>query len=497
MGRLLITHRSSVIKAEAVCDRGAAPLSVVRSCRPRSAAGTRYEQRSGNHRRVGRIRRRWRRWRRWRPATLRADGRSPDERRAATFERDFTVFAAGSVLVTTGRTKVLCTASVEDRVPPWLRGGGKGWVTAEYSLLPGSSAERIGREAAKGRQSGRTQEIQRLIGRSLRAVTDLVAMGELQVTVDCDVLQADGGTRTAGICGAYVALHDCFTRLMARGDIRKHPITDACGAVSVGVVDGACLLDLDYSEDARAEVDMNVVMTGSGRFIEVQGTAEGMPFSRGELEEMLALAERASPSSSRPSRPSWRSRPSRDEQSRDEHRVAMNVRSRNGSAPLKFVLATANPDKASEIMAVVRDVAGDGIVLVDRPPDRPRGRRDRRHARRERLLEGARARGRDRAARDRRRHGSRGRRSRRGARRALVAVLGRARVHTPTTWRSCCRSSSGPARRPRRAQGALPHGRAGVLPGRQAARCEGATEGRDSPRGRRQRRVRLRPGVRS
>jgi ribonuclease PH len=223
--------------------------------------------------------------------TLRADGRRPDERRPASFERDFTVFAAGSVLVTTGRTKVLCTASVEDRVPPWLRGGGKGWVTAEYSLLPGSSAERISREAAKGRQSGRTQEIQRLIGRSLRAVTDLIAMGEMQITVDCDVLQADGGTRTASICGAYVALHDCFTRLMTREEIRRHPLTDSCGAISVGVVDGSCLLDLDYSEDARAEVDMNVVMTGSGRFIEVQGTAEGLPFSRGELEEMLALAE--------------------------------------------------------------------------------------------------------------------------------------------------------------------------------------------------------------
>jgi len=226
------------------------------------------------------------------PRTLRADGRAPDERRPASFERDFTVFAPGSVLVTTGRTKVLCTASVEERVPPWLRGGGKGWVTAEYSLLPGSSAERIGREAAKGRQSGRTQEIQRLIGRSLRAVTDLVAMGEMQVTVDCDVLQADGGTRTASICGAYVALHDCFTRLLGSGAVSRHPLTDACGAVSVGIVDATCMLDLDYSEDARAEVDMNVVMTGTGRFIEVQGTAEGMPFSRGELDEMIALAER-------------------------------------------------------------------------------------------------------------------------------------------------------------------------------------------------------------
>lgn len=227
------------------------------------------------------------------PRTLRADGRRVDELRPASMERDFTVFAPGSVLVSMGRTRVLCTASVEDRVPPWLRGGGKGWVTAEYSLLPGSSPERVSREAAKGKQSGRTHEIQRLIGRSLRAVTDLVAMGEMQVTVDCDVLQADGGTRTASICGAYVALHDCFTRQMARGQIRKHPLTDACAAVSVGVVDGACLVDLDYSEDSRAEVDMNVVMTGSGRFIEVQGTAEGMAFTRGELDELLSGAERA------------------------------------------------------------------------------------------------------------------------------------------------------------------------------------------------------------
>jgi ribonuclease PH len=172
-----------------------------------------------------------------------------------------------------------------------MRGGGKGWVTAEYSLLPGSTTERAGREAAKGRQSGRTQEIQRLIGRSLRAVTDLVALGEAQVTVDCDVLQADGGTRTASICGAYVALHDAFSRMVKRGDISTHPLTDACAAVSVGVVDGSCLLDLDYSEDSRAEVDMNVVMTGSGRFVEVQGTAEGMAFTRGELDELLGLAE--------------------------------------------------------------------------------------------------------------------------------------------------------------------------------------------------------------
>ena len=225
------------------------------------------------------------------PRTRRKDGRGVEDLRPVGFVRDFTEFAPGSVLVSMGKTKVLCTASVEERVPPWMRGSGKGWVTAEYSLLPGSSAERIGREAAKGKQSGRTQEIQRLIGRSLRAVTDVVAMGELQVTVDCDVLQADGGTRTASICGAYVALHDCFTRLIQKGQLKAQPLTEACAAVSVGIVDGACLLDLDYSEDSRAEVDMNVVMTGSGRFIEVQGTAEGLPFSRSELDELLALAE--------------------------------------------------------------------------------------------------------------------------------------------------------------------------------------------------------------
>ena len=222
---------------------------------------------------------------------LRRDGREPDDLRPLIFERDYTDFAAGSVLVSMGRTRVLCTASVADRVPPWMRGSGKGWVTAEYSMLPGSSAERVDREAAKGKQSGRTQEIQRLIGRSLRSVTDLVVMGEVQITVDCDVLQADGGTRTASICGGYVALHDAFSRLVKLATVRTHPITEACAAVSVGVVDALPLLDLEYSEDVRAEVDMNVVMTSSGRFVEVQGTAEGMPFTRDELDALLALAE--------------------------------------------------------------------------------------------------------------------------------------------------------------------------------------------------------------
>ena len=221
----------------------------------------------------------------------RRDGREPDELRPITFTRDFTEFAAGSVLVEFGQTRVLCTASTEDRVPGWRRGTGRGWVTAEYSMLPGSTTERSEREAKRGRQSGRTQEIQRLIGRSLRAVTDLATMGEVTITLDCDALQADGGTRTASICGAYVALHDACSRLVGTGQLTGHPLTDGCAAVSVGVVDAIACLDLDYSEDARAEVDMNVVMTGSGRYIEVQGTAEGAPFSRVELDELLRLAE--------------------------------------------------------------------------------------------------------------------------------------------------------------------------------------------------------------
>jgi ribonuclease PH len=221
---------------------------------------------------------------------VRNDGRNPEDLRPLTFDRDFTVMAPGSVLVSAGRTRVLCTASVEEDVPRWMRGTKRGWVTAEYSLLPGSSAERVDREAARGKQSGRTQEIQRLIGRSLRAVTDLEALGEVQITLDCDVLQADGGTRTASICGAYVALHDAMTRLQQQGKLSTHPLVEGCGAVSVGVVGAQCLLDLDYSEDAGAETDMNVVMTASGRFVEIQGTAEGAPFSRAELDALLELA---------------------------------------------------------------------------------------------------------------------------------------------------------------------------------------------------------------
>jgi ribonuclease PH len=223
--------------------------------------------------------------------TKRADGRTPEELRPLTFQRDFTEFAAGSVLVSMGRTKVLCTASAEERIPPWLRGRGQGWVTAEYSMLPGSTAERTDREAARGKVSGRTQEIQRLIGRSLRAVCDLTALGETQITVDCDVLQADGGTRTAAISGAYVALHDACTRLAEVKRIRAHPLREAVAAVSVGIVDGVALLDLPYVEDVRAETDMNVVMTASGQFVEVQGTAEKQAFTRDELNDLLGLAE--------------------------------------------------------------------------------------------------------------------------------------------------------------------------------------------------------------
>lgn len=226
----------------------------------------------------------------------RPDGRAADELRPFHFERDFTEMADGSCLVTFGRTRVLCTASVDEDVPRWMLGSGTGWVTAEYSMLPGSSPERVGREAAKGKQSGRTVEIQRLIGRSLRAACDMKALGERQVLVDCDVLQADGGTRTASICGGYVALHDALARVVGRGGLDQHPLHSFCSAISVGIVGGSPVLDLPYVEDSRAEVDMNVVMLtptagGEARFVEVQGTAEGMAFTRPELDALLGLAE--------------------------------------------------------------------------------------------------------------------------------------------------------------------------------------------------------------
>jgi ribonuclease PH len=226
----------------------------------------------------------------------RPDGRSVDQLRPITFERDFTEMAAGSCLVSFGRTRVLCTASIDEDVPRWMRGSGKGWVTAEYSMLPGSSPDRIDREAARGKQSGRTVEIQRLIGRALRASCDMTMLGERQVIVDCDVLQADGGTRTASICGGYLALHDALARVVQRGALAAHPLHSFCSAISVGIVGGTAVLDLPYVEDSRAEVDMNVVMLtpsggGDARFVEVQGTAEGMAFTRGELDSLLGLAE--------------------------------------------------------------------------------------------------------------------------------------------------------------------------------------------------------------
>ena len=223
--------------------------------------------------------------------TTRGDGRAPGELRPVTIERDPTVMAEGSCLISFGQTKVLCTASIEDDVPRWMKGRGSGWVTAEYSMLPGSSPERVGREAAKGKQSGRTQEIQRLIARSLRSVCDMRLLGERQVTVDCDVLQADGGTRTASITGGYLALHDALSRRVASGDLAEHPLTAFCAAISVGVVGGIPVCDLPYPEDSTADVDMNVVMTSEGSFVEVQGTAEGAAFGRPVLDELLDLAE--------------------------------------------------------------------------------------------------------------------------------------------------------------------------------------------------------------
>jgi ribonuclease PH len=215
------------------------------------------------------------------------EDRKPDELRPMVLHRGYTEMTPGSVLVEMGRTRVLCTVSIEHDVPPWMRGKGRGWVTAEYSMLPGSSRERVSRKAISG---GRTKEIQRLIGRSLRAAVDDEAMGEIMARVDCDVLQADGGTRTASITGAWVALADAFDRLVADGLMAQSPIARHVAAISVGIVDGEVLLDLEYSEDVAADTDCNVVMTGDGAFVEVQGTAEGVAFGRGELERMLDLA---------------------------------------------------------------------------------------------------------------------------------------------------------------------------------------------------------------
>jgi ribonuclease PH len=221
---------------------------------------------------------------------MRPSGRRPDELRSLNITRGYTMHAEGSVLVAFGNTRVLCTASVEETVPGFLKGRGQGWVTAEYGMLPRSTHTRTAREAAKGKQSGRTQEIQRLIGRSLRAVTDLAALGERQVTLDCDVLQADGGTRCAAITGACVALHEACNKLVAAGKLPASPMRDFVAAVSVGIFEGRAVLDLDYDEDSACDTDMNVVMTGNGGLVEVQGTAEGAPFSRAEMEALLDLA---------------------------------------------------------------------------------------------------------------------------------------------------------------------------------------------------------------
>ena len=223
---------------------------------------------------------------------MRAGGRKPDELRAVRLTRGYTRHPEGSVLVEFGETRVLCTASVEERVPPFLRDSGRGWVTAEYGMLPRATNTRGEREAARGKQSGRTQEIQRLIGRSLRAVVDGASLGPRTVQVDCDVLQADGGTRTAAITGAFVALHDAVSWLQERKLIVQSPIRDFVAAVSVGIYQGMPVLDLDYAEDSACGTDMNVVMTGAGRFVELQGTAEGEPFSQQELDALVELAAR-------------------------------------------------------------------------------------------------------------------------------------------------------------------------------------------------------------
>ena len=222
---------------------------------------------------------------------MRPSGRAPDQLREIRLTRNYTKHAEGSVLVEFGDTKVICTASVEDRTPRWLKGTGKGWVTAEYGMLPRSTGDRMGREAANGKQGGRTMEIQRLIARSLRAVVDLEALGEQMITVDCDVIQADGGTRTASITGSYVALVDAVNHLIENKALSKNPIYGQVASVSVGIYQGAPILDLDYAEDSNAETDMNVVMNDGGAFIEVQGTAEGHAFSRDELNAMLDLAQ--------------------------------------------------------------------------------------------------------------------------------------------------------------------------------------------------------------
>jgi ribonuclease PH len=223
---------------------------------------------------------------------MRPSGRKSDQLRAVSFERNYIKHAEGSCLVKFGDTHVLCTASLEERVPPWMKGLGKGWVTAEYGMLPRSTGDRMRREATAGKQSGRTQEIQRLVGRSLRAVVDLVALGEKQITLDCDVIQADGGTRTAAITGSWIALHDCLKWMQARDMFKTWPLKDHVAAISCGIHEGATVLDLDYIEDSGADTDSNFVMTGKGGIVEIQGTAEGEPFSQDRFLELMAMARK-------------------------------------------------------------------------------------------------------------------------------------------------------------------------------------------------------------
>jgi ribonuclease PH len=223
---------------------------------------------------------------------MRPSGRATDELRTITLDTAVNKHAEGSCLIKMGETHVVCLASVEEKVPPWMRNSGKGWVTAEYGMLPRSTGSRMGREAAKGKQSGRTQEIQRLIGRSLRAVTDLTAMGEMQITVDCDVIQADGGTRTAGITGAYIALHLAFQRMVDLGVLKSIPLTDEVAAISCGLYNGTAVLDLDYNEDSSAQADANFVLTGKQGIVEIQGTAEEEPFSPEQFSELMTLARK-------------------------------------------------------------------------------------------------------------------------------------------------------------------------------------------------------------
>jgi len=223
---------------------------------------------------------------------MRPSGRQPDEMRTVRFTRNYTKHAEGSVLVEFGDTKVICTASIDDQVPRWMKNSRKGWLTAEYGMLPRSTNDRMGREAARGKQGGRTMEIQRLIGRALRAAIDLEKLGERMITLDCDVIQADGGTRTASISGAFVALSDAVAHLLQSKALNENPIIHNVASISVGVYQGTPIVDLDYAEDSNAETDMNVVMTEAGGFIEVQGTAEGAPYTREQMEQMLALAEK-------------------------------------------------------------------------------------------------------------------------------------------------------------------------------------------------------------